>query len=290
MRNCIGARLSPQIQANGIKFVADRFRAIGLTAIDLPSLPYAQSAAEEVLSGLEIGTVDLAGVSGLLSPDAREREQAVASVCKQIEELAAFGAKTAFVCLVPQAGRQPIAESLEYFTATFPHVANACERHGVRVAIEGWPGPAPDYPTLGYTPEVWREMFRRVPSPYIGLCYDPSHLVRLGIDYLRVLDEFQDRIFHCHGKDTEILTDGQYVYGTLPPQLSLAERFSGGSWRYCIPGTGEVNWGKVASKLRRIGYEAAVSIELEDARFWGSAEAELLGIQQAYLHLASYFA
>ncbi|GLG00141.1 hypothetical protein Alches_01800 [Alicyclobacillus hesperidum subsp. aegles] len=290
MRNLIGARLSPQLQAQGIKFVADQFREMGLTAIDLPSLQYVQTAEDGDLSGLELGTVDLAGVSGLLSPHAQEREQAMASVCRQIEELAAFGAKTAFVCLVPQADRQPISESLDYFTETFPVVAEVCERHEVRIAIEGWPGPAPYYPTLGYTPEVWREMFHRVRSPYIGLCYDPSHLVRLGIDYLRVLDEFQDRIFHCHGKDTEILKDGQYLYGGLPARLSIPERFSEGSWRYCIPGTGEVNWGKIASKLSRIGYGACVSIELEDIRFWGSAEDELHGIQCAFRHLAQYFA
>jgi sugar phosphate isomerase/epimerase len=156
--------------------------------------------------------------------------------------------------------------------------------------LEGWPGPAPSYPTLGYTPEVLRAMFRAVPSAALGVNYDPSHLVRLGIDYRRVLDEFKDRIYHVHGKDTALLPEAQYLYGHQPPVLDQPPSFGGGAWRYCVPGDGLVDWGQVAFALYQVGYAGCVSIELEDARFWGTLEKEQAGIARAYRHLAHHFA
>jgi sugar phosphate isomerase/epimerase len=133
-------------------------------------------------------------------------------------------------------------------------------------------------------------MFAAVPSPAFGLNYDPSHLMRLGIDYLRVLDEFKDRIYHCHGKDTALLSEAQYLYGHFPPALAKAPPFSEGAWRYCVPGDGAVDWGQVAYALEQAGYAGCVSIELEDARYWGSLEKEQAGIAKAYRHLAHHFA
>lgn len=132
-------------------------------------------------------------------------------------------------------------------------------------------------------------MFRAVPSKALGLCFDPSHLVLLGIDYLRVLDEFADRIVHCHGKDTELLPEQQYPYGTMAARLHETPNFSEEPCRYCIPGTGEVDWNRVAYRLEQIGYEGCVSVELEDSRYWGTLENELKGICKAGEHLSMHF-
>ena len=56
--------------------------------------------------------------------------------------------------------------------------------------------------------------------------------------YLRVLQEFASRINHCHGKDTELLPEARYLYGSLPPALTKAPSFSEGAWRYTVPGDG----------------------------------------------------
>ena len=74
-----------------------------------------------------------------------------------------------------------------------PPIAEFAASKDVTIAIEGWPGPGPAYPALGCTPEMWRAMFEACPSPGLGLNYDPSHLVRIGIDYLRALNEFAPR-------------------------------------------------------------------------------------------------
>ncbi len=44
--------------------------------------------------------------------------------------------------------------------------------------------------------------------------FDPSHLIRMGIDPVRFVEEFAPRIAHVHGKYTEILTDRLYDLGT----------------------------------------------------------------------------
>ncbi|WP_026960954.1 sugar phosphate isomerase/epimerase family protein [Alicyclobacillus herbarius] len=289
MTTPIGARIPSQVMQQGIAEAARLLHEIGLTAIDVPQLtPDAAQAARQY--GLVLGTSDVQNVPQLLNPNPDVRRQAVESVCQQIQAVAALGGKAVFMCLVPENLAQPISESLEYFAAGFPTIADVCEQTGVRVALEGWPGPGPYYPTLGYTPEVWRAMFARVPSTAIGLCFDPSHLVRLGIDYLRVLEEFADRIVHVHGKDTELLPEQRYLYGFLSAKLDPMPPFSEGSWRYTIPGSGEVDWHRIAYRLQRIGYRGCVSIELEDARYWGSLGQELQGIQKAFTHLATCFA
>ena len=57
----------------------------------------------------------------------------------------------------------------------------ALEAAGGRLVIEGWPGPG----ALCCTPETYRATFRECPSPAIGVNYDPSHLLRMGIDPIR---------------------------------------------------------------------------------------------------------
>jgi sugar phosphate isomerase/epimerase len=73
--------------------------------------------------------------------------------------------------------------------------------------------------------------------------------------------------------------------GNLRREIRILRR----SWRYTIPGHGEVEWSKVAVRLDRIGYEGAVCIELEDRRYWGSPEREREGIAKALAHLSLYF-
>lgn len=288
MATPIGMIIPPRLAAQGMTDVATWAQNVGLGALDLPE-DFATPAQETRAQGLRVGAVNGVAMGQLISPDDQKREQAVNALCKQIQAMPAAGARILFLCLVPEDRRQSIKQSLELYEKSFPRIASECENSGVRIVFEGWPGPSPTYPTLGYTPELWRAMFAAVPSHALGLNYDPSHLVRLGIDYLRVLNEFMPRIYHCHGKDTALLPEAQYLYGSLPPVLSKAPGFSEGAWRYCVPGDGVVDWGQIAFALEQAGYDGCISIELEDARFWGTLEREQAGITRAYQHLAKYF-
>jgi sugar phosphate isomerase/epimerase len=284
----IGMLIPPKLAAQGPDRIAAWAAGLGLGALDLP-VDFAGHAQACAAHGLRVGAVWGASQGQLLSPDEGLRAAALERARAQIRAMPAAGARVLFLCLVPEPLTQSLANSLAIFRETFPALAAECEQAGVRAVFEGWPGPAPHYPTLGCTPEILRAMFSAVPSPALGVNYDPSHLVRLGIDYLRVLDEFQGRIYHCHGKDTALLPEAQYLYGHLPPALSAPPHFSGGGWRYCVPGDGLVDWSRVAYALDQAGYDGCVSIELEDARYWGTLEKEQAGIAKAYHHLARHF-
>ena len=111
--------------------------------------------------------------------------------------------------------------------------------------------------------------------------YDPSHLIRQNIDPLRFLEEFAERVFHVHGKDTQWLPENLYEYGSEQPP-TFAKRISFGSlhWRYTIPGHGVMRWREAFRILQEQGYAGCVSIELEDANFNGSTDGEKLGFLQ----------
>ena len=285
----IGTLIPPQLVKLGMEKVAAWAKSIGLRSLDL-SEDFAEGARACRAHGLRVGTVGSSAQSGVLSADERQRAAAEERLLNQIRAMPDAGARLLFLCLVPENQSQPIADSLAIFRETFPAIAAACEQAGVRMVLEGWPGPAPHYPTLGCTPEVLRAMFAAVPSPALGVNYDPSHLVRLGIDYLRLLEEFKPRIYHVHGKDTALLPEARYLYGHFRPALDEPPSFSGGAWRYCVPGAGVVDWGRIAAALAQVGYDGCVSIELEDADYWGSLEREQAGLTAAYQHLARHFA
>ncbi len=282
----IGLRIPPKLGASGLESVASWAASVGLGALDLPG-PDPKSVEVLARHGLVVGSIDAAGVGDLLSRDQERRARGAQALSQRIQDVAKVGGKSIFLVLSPERGlnRQ---EGFQVWSEAFPPLVAEAEAAGVSFAVEGWPGGGPVYPSVGYTPEVLRAMFAQVPSPALGLCFDPSHLVRLGIDYLRFLDEFGDRVRHCHGKDTELLPENQYLYGHLPPVLSRAPGFSEGSWRYCVPGDGEVDWARVGFRLQQHGYQGPISIELEDARYWGSLELEQAGVTKAYSHLRTH--
>ena len=116
--------------------------------------------------------------------------------------------------------------------------------------------------------------------------YDPSHLVRMGIDPLRFLNEFKSRVFHVHGKDCMINEEARYTYGTeQPPTLAEPPRWVGPFWRYTVPGHGLSDWVGILRTLEQRGYEGAVSIEMEDHHFGASDEAEQQGVLQGIAFL-----
>jgi sugar phosphate isomerase/epimerase len=127
------------------------------------------------------------------------------------------------------------------------------------------------------TPETCRAFFKDIPRG-AALNYDPSHLVRLGVDHIRFLKEFLAHVVHVHGKDTELMDDAVYEFGSLQPSaFQKSPRFGGSTWRYTIPGHGVTRWTEVFSTLKSGGYGGVVSVELEDDNFNGSEAGEKAG-------------
>lgn len=238
------------------------------------------SSAKAVLdAGLRVGSVDLKEWQPMLSADAGKRADAIA---KNTEYIRACGGQNYFLVMLPENPRAQRSENFGYMVQSFSELAPVLEEVGGHIAIEGWPGTG----ALCCTPEGFRAFFKEVPSKAMGINYDPSHLIRMGIDPLRFLGEFGDRVVHVHGKDTELISENLYEYGNeQPPTFGRNFAFGAMHWRYTIPGQGVMRWVKAFSMLQDLGYAGCVSVELEDANFNGTSEGEKLGILQGVKYL-----
>jgi len=133
----------------------------------------------------------------------------------------------------------------------------------LQVAIENWPGPNNDF--IATTPEGWRQLFGLIPDRRFGLEFDPSHLIRLGIDPYPALDGVKDRVKILHGKDTIIDTR----------RLQAVGYHGNGWWRYALPGLGLLDWPRYLQQARASGFDDVISIEHEDADFgWPGKDLE----------------
>jgi sugar phosphate isomerase/epimerase len=239
-------------------------------------------------AGLAVGSFDAPSLRKTLSEDESERAEAAESLKAEVSQAAGAGLTTLFAVFAPPNKALPRAKGFAIWKSVFPGIVEHCESLGVNIAIEPWPGPPPHYPTLGCTPEMWRAMFEVVPSATLGLCYDPSHMVRLGIDHLRVLSEFGDRVNHVHAKDCAILEEDLYVQGSLTRTFGKPVfKFGEGWWRYCKPGDGLVDWRAVVVGLRGLQRDAIFSIELEDSLYTDDAESNKAGLLASRDYLRS---
>lgn len=259
----------------------------GFGAIDLSS-PEPEKIQAVRNAGLEVGTIDLPGTSNLVSADPEKQAAGVEAAKAAIAATAEHGCSKMFCVFFPEDRSRKRSDTFASWKETFPGVAAFAEEKGVRIAMEGWPGPAPQYPALGCTPEMWRAMFAAVPSPAFGLNYDPSHLVRIGVDWRRALDEFGDRVIHVHGKDTDFDAERLYEHGNLGPTFRKAVAFGESWWRYTIPGEGLVDWCRLIGRLEDFGFNDTISVELEDYRYHETWDLQKEGLVRSKDHLARW--
>jgi sugar phosphate isomerase/epimerase len=105
-----------------------------------------------------------------------------------------------------------------------------------------------------------------------GINFDPSHLVAQFLDPAAFLEEFGERVYHVHVKDSRRTLDGRR--SILGSHLNFGERDRG--WDFVSSGNGDVDFESILRALNRIGYQGPLSVEWEDAgmdREWGAADA-----------------
>jgi sugar phosphate isomerase/epimerase len=192
-----------------------------------------------------------------IAPDAGQRVRDNAYFVKAIELAGRMGVPYIGTC----SGKDPqkpfqtqVDEIVRVYTEQyFP----ACERNHVRILWEPWPGG----PNIATSPVGFEALFKGFGnSPYVGLQYDPSHLVWQMMDPIQTAREFADKIYDVHLKDTEIRWDVLRRCGINP--VNRAQW-----WRFRIPGLGSINWPEFFTVLQSVGYTGAMSIEHEDALY-----------------------
>lgn len=182
-----------------------------------------------------------------------------------------------------------IPDNFDEYEKVFGDLVRYAEDRKIKIIIEncpmeGWQVPGQPG-TISFTPELWEEMFRRIPSMYFGLNYDPSHLLFQLMDYIEPIYQFKDRIFHAHAKDAEVFKNKLKYYGVFNKQLSGDGE---GYWRFRMPGMGQVDFGKMIKALKDIGYDYVLSTEHEDPVYEGSEEKVKEGLILGRKHLEQY--
>ena len=173
-----------------------------------------------------------------------------------------------------------VSENLRLAEKVLPPLVEYAAARDVRLVIENCPmeGWHPDgYPAnLAYSPELWGWMSQLG----LGLNYDPSHLVWLGIDPLAALEAHADQVLHVQAKDVEVHAAARNRYGVFG-QLLDKQPWVSGWWRYRVPGLGEVDWRRLVDGLHRAGYDGAVSVEHEDPVWSGDPDRVRKGLSIA---------
>ena len=242
-------------------------RYAGVSHIDVDALDSA--AVEYILGycrakGVEISS--LAYYPNPLDGDPGKRAAAVSHLQKVILASHRLGVDmvTTFI------GRDQhlsVEENLTQVAQVWLPLLQLAQDNGVRIAIENcpmlfdstqWPGGQ----NLMATPALWRKVFDVLPSPNLGLNYDPSHFVWQQIDYIKPLYAFADKIFHVHFKDIKLYADKLADVGVMGYPLQYMSPK--------LPGLGDVDWGRYVSALTDIGYDGFACIEVEDRAFEGS--------------------
>ncbi|MBI4890171.1 MAG: sugar phosphate isomerase/epimerase [Acidobacteria bacterium] len=259
-------------------------RYAGVTHIDAATLT--KSGAAQILELCEITGVSISGLGYYPNP-----------LCADVAEAKVYTdhlkkvIKAAALLKVPVVntfiGRDPVKsvdENWPRFLKTWKPLIAFAEANGVKIGIENcpmsftrdeWPGGK----NLATSPAIWRRMFNDIPSANFGLNFDPSHFVWQGMDYVKVLREFQDKLFHFHAKDARLDRDRLNDVGLLafPAQYHTPK----------LPGLGDVNWSKLFSVLAEV-YDGPVCIEVEDRAYEGSLELRQAALHQSGGYLAQF--
>jgi len=246
------------------------------------------SRIKDLLAANRIRISALAYYENTLDPNPSRRKSVITHLKQVIKVSALLDVNLVGTFVGARPDKSPRANMKEIGKG-FRRILSFAEDLGVKVMIEncpmvGWhkqgiPG------NYAYSPELWEALFNEVPSRNFGMNFDPSHLVWLGIDYLKAVKNFGSRIFHAHAKDCEVSPADLFRFGVYGEQLTSNPR-NPGWWRYRLPGNGLIDWKAFVAALRNAGYDDVLSIELEDPDWEGSQEKLFEGLRNGRDYLA----
>lgn len=261
---------------------ADR-RYAGVTHIDVNKL--SEHQVDHIRNLVQRTGVAISGLGyypNPLHPEAQHRHTVIDHLKRVISAAHRLDVKIVNTFI----GRDPaktVEKNWPMFQEVWTDIVHYAEVEGIRIGIENcpmlfssdeWPGGA----NLATSPTIWRAMFEEIPSQFLGLNLDPSHLIWQHIDYVRCVREFANRIVHVHAKDARIDVDGIYNHGVMGLGWHTAK----------IPGLGDVQWGPFFSALTDAGYHGAVCIEVEDRAFEDSLNARKRALRQSKRYLEQF--
>jgi sugar phosphate isomerase/epimerase len=262
-------------------------RYAGVTHVDVTHFDAAQ--ADEVKGVMADAGVAISGLGyypNPLSPMGDEAERAIAQIKKVIDAAAVLEVRR-MNTFVGRDWTKSVDDNWPRFREVWTDIIRHADRQGVRVGIENcpmlftrdeWPGGK----NLATSPAIWRRMFEEIPSPNFGLNYDPSHMIWQGMDYLKPIREFADRLVHIHAKDVRLDRHRLDDVGILahPNQYHTPK----------LPGMGDVDWGRFFSALTDVGYHGPVCVEVEDRAYERTLADRQASLVQSHTYLRNFLA
>jgi len=257
-----------------------------------------------VLKKHAMSITDLSYAPNNLDPDLKKRREHLEHLKKVIEACE----KLEVDRLTTFAGRDPnlgMDENLELLKEEFGPIVDFARDRSVKLAIENCPMGFALYGggNLAYSPKIWDKMFKLFDKT-LGLCFDPSHLFWLQIDYLKALREYMDRIYVVHAKDCEIdrsllgrvgILDSEWIDVLFTGKTGIGHRHIKWKdprsqwWRYRIPGLGEIDFRQIINELLLQKYSSDIIIEHEDPIWYGTEELNKKGLSIGLRYLSQFF-
>ncbi len=167
----------------------------------------------------------------------------------------------------PPVSKQMIDDGFARFAEVWNPILDVYKAEGIKFALEVHPT------EIAFDLITARMALDALDNrPEFGFNFDPSHLEWQGVDPVKFIQEFPDRIFHVHMKDAIVTLDGRT--GILGSYLNFDQ--PGRGWNFRSLGRGSVDFEGIIRELNTIGYDGPLSVEWEDAlmdREHGAAEA-----------------
>lgn len=148
------------------------------------------------------------------------------------------------------------SEYEEQFVERFTPILDKFQEYGVKFAIEIHPN------SFVYDIHTAQRALELVNyHPALGYNLDPANIIYLMIDPAAAVDQLRDRIYHVHAKDAELAKQNIALGGTLMHGDMAALDHT---YRFRIPGWGQVEWKRLITELSMVGYNGSLSYEHED--------------------------
>lgn len=151
-----------------------------------------------------------------------------------------------------------IAEGYKQFARTWKPILDVYADQGVKFALEVHPT------EIAFDiVSAERALDALGGHPAFGFNYDPSHLGYQGVDYVKFIRRFADRIFHVHMKDAW-WGHGDGTVGVFGGHTEFADprRF----WDFRSLGHGDIRFEDIIVALNDVKYSGPLSVEWEDSR------------------------